>query len=556
VSIKFKILSALLILFTFFSIGFVKDMDKEKLQKITTNDKYNNIAINNILMYQSNNGDGSHNNVTDGSGLFWPGGAEATKSAVFEDGFIWGGKVDGETRVGGSTYRSGLQAGKILPSGLSDDPILEKYRVFKIKKNWEDIEDEEIRAGYEKDYNEWSVVDGAPWVDVDNDGVYTVGVDKPKHVGDETLWFVANDLDSDRTKFLYGTNPIGLEMQCTIFGYNQHGDLGDVLYKKYLIINKGDNTVNDMILGYWADVDLGNGGDDYSGCDTTLALGYTYNGSNNDLTYGEAPPAIGYSLLQGPKVPATSMDSALFMGKWYQGYKNLDLSAFTMYINGDVTYQDPELGTAEGGEQMYRYLSGRLWNDDPFIDPNSGEIGKYVASGDPVNGVGWYEGLGWPDGPSPGDRRQLMSFGEITLAPGDSQEVVLAIVIKRGNSNYNSVKKIKETSEQLKLDWQNQAPSAIAEDNSSIITDYDLKQNYPNPFNPRTNISFSLPRNGYTTLKVYDLSGREVATLVDGYRYKGDFYEIFDGSNLASGVYVYKLQSGEYSSFKKMLLIK
>ena len=85
---------------------------------------------------------------------------------------------------------------------------------------------------------------------------------------------------------------------------------------------------------------------------------------------------------------------------------------------------------------------------------------------------------------------------------------------------------------------------------------YLLQQNYPNPFNPVTNIKFSLPKQGNVTLKVYDITGTEVKTLVSGEHKTGSYNIYFDGSGLASGVYFYVLRTNEFSETKKMMLVK
>ena len=85
---------------------------------------------------------------------------------------------------------------------------------------------------------------------------------------------------------------------------------------------------------------------------------------------------------------------------------------------------------------------------------------------------------------------------------------------------------------------------------------YELKQNYPNPFNPSTKISFSIPDAGITTLKIYDMAGKEVAQLVNGTMNAGTYEYNFDGAGLSSGIYFYTLQSGEFTQTKKMNLIK
>ena len=91
---------------------------------------------------------------------------------------------------------------------------------------------------------------------------------------------------------------------------------------------------------------------------------------------------------------------------------------------------------------------------------------------------------------------------------------------------------------------------------TGVPNGFSLMQNYPNPFNPSTNIVFSLPQNGFVTLMVYDISGREAATLVSGLKQAGTYNVNFDASNLSSGVYFYKLVSGEFTLTKKLLMIK
>lgn len=89
--------------------------------------------------------------------------------------------------------------------------------------------------------------------------------------------------------------------------------------------------------------------------------------------------------------------------------------------------------------------------------------------------------------------------------------------------------------------------------NCSVFT---LSQNYPNPFNPSTNISFSIPNSGLVTLKVYDILGNEITTLINEELSAGNYTKTFDATNLSSGVYFYKLNAGKFSETKKMILIR
>ncbi|OIP63675.1 MAG: hypothetical protein AUK34_01085 [Ignavibacteria bacterium CG2_30_36_16] len=90
----------------------------------------------------------------------------------------------------------------------------------------------------------------------------------------------------------------------------------------------------------------------------------------------------------------------------------------------------------------------------------------------------------------------------------------------------------------------------------STPVEFALLQNYPNPFNPVTKIKYAVSIRQYTTLKVYNILGREVATLVNEYQAAGNYEVKFDASNLSSGVYFYKLQSGNFVQTKKLLLMK
>ena len=105
-------------------------------------------------------------------------------------------------------------------------------------------------------------------------------------------------------------------------------------------------------------------------------------------------------------------------------------------------------------------------------------------------------------------------------------------------------------------------PTAVeSEEESSLPDEYALAQNYPNPFNPTTTIKYSIPQSGKVTLKVYDLLGNEVATLVDEYlpagTYEAEFSVGQDSSpDIASGIYFYKLQAESFVETKKMILMK
>lgn len=90
----------------------------------------------------------------------------------------------------------------------------------------------------------------------------------------------------------------------------------------------------------------------------------------------------------------------------------------------------------------------------------------------------------------------------------------------------------------------------------STPTKFELKQNYPNPFNPQTTIDFSLEQTGYVTLKIYNLLGQEVMTLIDGVETAGNHTTTFNASNLPSGTYFYTMKSGDNTATRSLVLVK
>jgi hypothetical protein len=98
--------------------------------------------------------------------------------------------------------------------------------------------------------------------------------------------------------------------------------------------------------------------------------------------------------------------------------------------------------------------------------------------------------------------------------------------------------------------------NAVNTEQNILSDNYELLQNYPNPFNPNTNISFSIPQAGFTKLTVYDILGNEVAVLVDDFLNAGNYTTTFNAANLSSGVYIYRIQTENYTKAKQMILLK
>ncbi|MBK6913221.1 MAG: T9SS type A sorting domain-containing protein [Ignavibacteriales bacterium] len=149
----------------------------------------------------------------------------------------------------------------------------------------------------------------------------------------------------------------------------------------------------------------------------------------------------------------------------------------------------------------------------------------------------------------------------VSLKPGEEKDIVFTFDV-----NYNIGKTEADTVEFILTDNKSVFQTRQFILRYAAPTEYKLEQNYPNPFNPTTKIRFTIPASPKSspkegtfenvTLKVYDILGNEVTTLTNEQKEPG-YYEVdFNASNFASGVYLYRLQSGDYISMKKMLLLK
>jgi hypothetical protein len=411
--------------------------NKEKTNPLSvtssTSIHYSKFNINNISTYIYNTGEADQSNTGD-SGFQFPIGSRNT--VVYKSGLLWGALVNGKIFSGGSSFLTGLAPGRIMDNGIADDPNSSNVRVYKVRRDYktasltkESLDEvktiQEVFNQYEKDWNEWPANYGAPFEDKNFDGKYNPQIDIPGTNGaDQTLWFVANDLDSTNTKKLYGSLPMGIEMHVTIWGYNQSGTSGNVLYKRYKIINKSKNNFKEMYFGIWSDPDLGgDAGDDLVGCDTLLNLGYVFNSDDSDPSYGNIIPAMGFSLLQGPIVNGAVTDKAYFNNKIINGKKNLSMTAFSwLYKYAPPEYGDVVLGNPSGTIELYNYLQGKTRTGNPWSVPLEfgGGYTKFPASGDYIRKTGFYDGVQIP----PTDRRMMLCTGPFNMAPGDTQEVV------------------------------------------------------------------------------------------------------------------------------------
>ncbi len=445
------------------------------------------LNLNNISTVFKNDGVSDINVSQDRSGFVFPKGTG--KTAVYQSGFLWGAILnrpgEDDPHVGGSVYRSGLQEGKIISPGVAEDLTLPHVRIYRVRPyvypggpfvdlSVEAIDEgkteQEIRAQYELDWTEWRAQDGAPFDDVDENGVYNPNVDIPGIPGaSQTIWFVANDLSESRSYYLYGTAPMGIEYQATYWEYNNGSYLDNLFFRKYKLINKSDVTFNDMYISMFSDPDVGDAGDDYAGCDTTLNLVYAYNADDHDaIYYTYPPPAVGFDLLKGPTNETN---------------KSLNMTATYYFSSSDPTITDPVQGSySEGAVRFYRFMQGvNSLTGEPIINPVTGVPTTYMLSGDPLTGEGWVDGLQY----GPGDRRVGLASGPFNMAVGDTQEVVIAEIAAIGFDRLQEIKILKYYDVLAQTDFDNglesisSLPPRTEVPKSSVsLTNWNIKLNW------------------------------------------------------------------------------
>lgn len=516
---------------------------------------------------------------------------------AYVDELLWGGHVTDrgskELRIGGGSYISGMQPGVIAEGSTPAD--YEPGRVYRIRRDHatadlrEDaadyfdkepsvITDDDIallRRQYAHDWQAWPVEVGAPFYDGNGNGLRDPGEDPGLLDADMVCWSACNDLDSTRTRALYGSAPTGMEIQSTWWAYKEAGHaLANTIFVRYRILFKGtpalapDVHIDSLYITKFVDPDLGSSGDDLFGLDTVLQAAYMYNGSEHDIGNPSiVPPAVGWQMLQGPIV-ASDGSTGIFDLTRRPGCRNLRISSFFPKWTG-VPWSDPPFGP-RGLTRAFRWMRGYIPDEDNvplrLLWDENGHPTFFKLTGDPVMKTGDIDGLGGQWSGAPGERRFLLSTGPLTMARGDTQEVVYAIVGADGNDRLRNVEYFRWQAKYVQEAWPDPASLrvyAIPEPapREPLPERVTLWSNYPNPFNPATSIRFDLPSPRSVRLAVYDMLGREVRVLVNEVRGEGTHVVTWNGTNAAgepvsSGVYVYQFRSDALSAAKRMVLIR
>jgi hypothetical protein len=183
----------------------------------------------------------------------------------------------------------------------------------------------------------------------------------------------------------------------------------------------------------------------------------------------------------------------------------------------------------------------------------------FWCSGDPVANIGWIYTVDR-------DMRGVGSVGPFTLVNDQEFEVLIGYEIDRSTTPLSGITAVRSISDAVQIFYENNFgyPIVSVEDELQVVSSFMLEQNFPNPFNPSTKIKFTIPsviaseakQSQMVSLKVYDILGNEIATLVNEELSPGEYEVEFNAINLPSGIYFYQLSSGVFIQTKKMVLMK
>jgi hypothetical protein len=257
---------------------------------------------------------------------------------------------------------------------------------------------------------------------------------------------------------------------------------------------------------------------------------------DNGATFKATVIALNDTVNTGPTPKVWPLPNGnFFISSAGVGIREYDASG---NLVGAVTSMPITMGSMAyiaGGSPMKAYVFGYNYTSSQVNNPP-----QFVQIVDVTNGIDKGDSVGTT--PVLGTTLNANGTGDIALKDnGNGTVTIFVLATNNGLGAFTFDAKLTAVREHL------------AGENPMS---YSLTQNYPNPFNPTTVISYSIPRNSFVSLKIYNVLGQEIETLFEGEQKAGTYTVTFDGSHLASGIYLYRLQSGSLSITRKMMLVK
>ncbi|MBM4176660.1 MAG: T9SS type A sorting domain-containing protein [Ignavibacteria bacterium] len=222
-------------------------------------------------------------------------------------------------------------------------------------------------------------------------------------------------------------------------------------------------------------------------------------------------------------------------------------TSFTLYFYVVDNYAPsaPQNISVQAYEAQGYYSPKLTWTLNSEIDVTLNSFGYYIDRRLDAEGNGNWTSWQTLDSVN-GNSNYYIDYSITTAGSGPSkvQYKLRAKDVYNNYSNYTSAVELNYGNSMNKIGTKN------------LNYSFSLSQNYPNPFNPTTKIKFNIPHSAFVTLKVYDILGKKVATLVNEEMSAENHSVNFDANNLPPGIYIYKISAGEFTEIKKMLLIK
>ena len=298
----------------------------------------------------------------------------------------------------------------------------------------------------------------------------------------------------------------------------------------------------------------------------SAALSFTSDITWSWWGWGSCEVADGYLTLVGADDPFENVTSWIQTDQSFDANAEITPESATIYLKVKFT----TTGTPTDGDQLHVTVAtdpAFLTNVNVYTVVSSpvGIIGEFyfgtnVSAGSPHPAIG-YDSWFWEKIVVNGDTVSVYAFAD-GEAPADTATWTYTtdnVAVGAGAPTLLIVGVTDDDSSAVHIDevWYNETPTGMSiSDDTPIASSYELGQNYPNPFNPITHIRFNIPETGNTKLTVFNIMGETVANLVDGVVSAGGHTVSWNAANMPTGVYFYRMESGNFSQTRKLLLVK
>ena len=379
---------------------------------------------------------------------------------IYTSGLWIAAKVNGEIRASAADFNTDWIGGAIDINGIPFGKDDSTFRVYKISRGDD--------ASNNPDYAEWPIALGAP----------SDGQGNPLLMGDQTLWCTFTDAFTEERIWYNICDPLGAEVHLTVWGWKE---IDNVIFLRWEIINKSQDTWNDAYIGIYSDPDVFDASNDLTGSDSTLNLAYCYDGKNwfTDIPFR----CVGYHIFESPAIISPG-DTAFTFNGLKPGFKNLPIYSPRMEKSSIV----PGWSDIPYNEFAAHYIYNRLqclnFYGEPAIDPITNRPSKWAFSGDPITRTGWIDDL------PPRDRRMMLSTGPLNLEPGDSTSIACAIIPVKNDFRLGNVFDVKQNVRALQYALKQGAGIYSVSSTSTLIKQIDKTPIMLLNFNPIKEVQF------------------------------------------------------------------